>query len=424
MTRGRAGRRRAPEPAPSHNLRRALAVPEFRGVVLAQVASDAGDQVARVALALLVLERTGSAFGAAATFAIAFVPAFFGAAILGPLADRLSRRALMLGADLARAVIIAVLALVATPSAPLPLLFALLLLAEFFTPAFDAARGAAIPSILGEPDVVAAGYALSRTLNLANQVLGLVLGGIIVTMLGARAALLLDAVSFLLSFALLSVALHVRRAALSGPTNPAALFRDLREGAVMLWADPSRRALVLLAWLLIGSVVAPEALGLAYARSVDAADYWGAILMAAPIAGTTVGSLLVGRLPLSRQLDQLLPLAVAAGLPLMLTGFEPPLPVVAGLWFAAGALQAYFVSIIAITTLLTRDEHRGRVTGIAAAGFSAFSLVGMLTAGFLADRTSPAFTVTALAGLGLVVLGAAALRWPTTTLRADVAALG
>ncbi len=417
-------RRRVDPGAGGSVLGRALAVREFRGIVVAQIASDAGDQIARVALALLVLERTGSAFGAAATFAVAFIPGFFGAALLGSLADRLSRRSLMLAADLGRAVIIAVLALVATPTSPLALLFVLLLLAEFLTPVFDAARAATIPTVLVEPAVATAGIGLSRTLHLANQVVGLLLGGLIVTLLDPRAALLVDSVSFLLSFVVLALALRPRRAALEGPTTPAALLRDLRDGAAMLWADPSRRALILLAWVLVIPVLAPEALGLAYARSVDAPDYWGGILMAAPIAGATLGSVLIARMALDRQLELMLPLAVASLLPLLITGFEPALPVVGALWFLAGVLQAYFVSIMALTTLLTVDEYRGRVAGIATAGFALCSLVGMLLAGFLADKTSPAFTVTLVACLGLAVTGAARLCWPTRELQRDVAGLG
>lgn len=404
-------------------MRRALAVREFRGIVVAQVASDAGDQIARVALALLVLDRTGSAFGAAATFSISFVPAFFGAALLGPLADRLSRRTLMLGADLGRALIITVLALAATPEAPLPLLFVLLLAAEFMTPVFDSARSATIPSVLEDPALVSAGYGLSRTLNLANQVVGLVLGGVIVAVVGPRVAMLVDALSFVVSFLVLAATLRLRRSLLDGPTTPSALLRDLRDGAAALAADPSRRAMVLFAWLMVTTVVAPEALGLSYARSVGAAEYWGAILMAAPIAGATVGSYLVGRLTLRTQLDAMLPLAVASALPLLATGIEPPPVVVTVLWFVSGVMQAYFVSIMAITTLLTPDDNRGRVTGIAAAGFAACSLAGMLVAGYLADVTTPAFTVTVIASVGLVLTGLVWTPWPRQVLRRDVAGL-
>ena len=118
---------------PRVSVREPLAHVEFRGIILAQVASEAGDQIARVAIALLVLSQTGSALLSAATFAVSFIPTFLGAALLGPLADRLSRRNLMLGADLGRAIVIGAMALLALPATPVWLLFALLIVAEFFT---------------------------------------------------------------------------------------------------------------------------------------------------------------------------------------------------------------------------------------------------------------------------------------------------
>ena len=87
-----AGRRAHARSTRAHRSATSLAVREFRGIVLAQVASEAGDQIARVALALLVLSHTGSPLLAAATFAVSFVPSFVGGALLGPLADRFSRR--------------------------------------------------------------------------------------------------------------------------------------------------------------------------------------------------------------------------------------------------------------------------------------------------------------------------------------------
>ena len=76
-------------------------------------------------------------------------------------------------------------------------------------------------------------------------------------------------------------------------------------------------------------------------------------------------------------------------LPLLSPGSSRALPVVACALVLAGVLQAYFVSIMALTTLLTLDEYRGRVTGIATAGFALCSLVGMLLAGFPPTRPRP-----------------------------------
>jgi len=302
---GRRARARSRTP-----IRDVLAVREFRGIVLSQVASEAGDQIARVALALLVLSDTGSPLLAAATFAIAFIPSFIGGALLGPVADRFSRRSLMLGADLGRAALIMVLALVAVDGTPLWLLFALLLVAELFTPLFDSARAATTPEVLGDVSLVATGAAVTRVLSLANQAIGLVLGGLIVQLAGARLALFLDAISFLISYALLVVFLQRRPPAKESTQSIGVLFGDLGRGWKVLMADPSRRALVLLAWGMALPLVAPEAVGLAYVRQQGEVDTWGGFLMASVTTGAAVGAVLVGRRPPREQLDLVLPLAM------------------------------------------------------------------------------------------------------------------
>jgi MFS family permease len=400
------------------------AVREFRGLVMAQVVSEAGDQVARVALALLVLAQTDSALLAAATFAVSLVPTFIGAALLGPLADRYTRRNLMLLADAARAAALAALALLAGLDASLWLLFLLLFVTELFTPLFEAARGASVPDILEKPQLVTVGSGLTRSLRLANQAIGLVIGGIVVQFLGSQNALYLDALSFLLSLLLIWSFMKARPATLTGTRSIVTLVTDLREGWVLLVADRSRRALVFLGWAMALTLVAPEAVALAYTRSQGDSDTWGGILMASIITGAAVGSVWVGRRPPRRQLDLLLPLAIASCLPLLVTGLEPPVWIVMVLWALAGAAQAFLVPVMSFTTLLTPNEHRGRVIGIASAGFAALTAVGYLVVGQVADVTSPAFAVVALAAVGLVVLAVAVVVWPGRRLVDDVNALG
>ena len=389
----------------------------------AQIASEAGDQIARVALALLVLSDTGSALLAAATFAVSFVPTFLGGALLGSLADRFSRKSLMLLADVARAIAIAVLAIAAGMGAPLWVLFALLFVAELFSPLFESARAASIPDVLGTPSLVTAGTGLTRSLHLANQAIGLVLGGLVVQLTSPQAALFVDAVSFIVSYALLAAFVKNRPAMLEATASVGQLFADLAEGWRMLMGDRSRRALVLLGWGMAASLVAPEAVALAYARDNGELDAWGAVLMASVITGAALGSVLVGRRTPRDQLDLVLPLAIAVCLPLLLTGIEPPIVVLVLLWFASGVAQGFLVPVMSFTTLLTKNEHRGRVIGIASAGFAAVTAVGYLVTGFVADRTSPAFAVTVMAVVGLAVVSVGFLRWPSDRLRSDVRAL-
>ena len=96
--------------------RSVLANREFTGLMIAQVFSECGDQIARVGLAVLVLARTNNPFLAALAFVVGYVPAILGAALLGPFADRFSRRTVMLVADAGRALLIGLLAVLAVPS--------------------------------------------------------------------------------------------------------------------------------------------------------------------------------------------------------------------------------------------------------------------------------------------------------------------
>jgi MFS family permease len=79
-------------------------------VLLADALSTVGDQVARIAVALLVLERSGSAFAASATYACSYLTWLVGGPFLGAVADRFPRRRVMVVCDLLRMALIASLA--------------------------------------------------------------------------------------------------------------------------------------------------------------------------------------------------------------------------------------------------------------------------------------------------------------------------
>ncbi|MFC0116140.1 hypothetical protein [Kibdelosporangium aridum] len=68
--------------------RSAFGVREFRALWAAEALSQLGDQLARVALAVLVYSRTNSAALAALTIALSYTPSFLGSALLSGLADR------------------------------------------------------------------------------------------------------------------------------------------------------------------------------------------------------------------------------------------------------------------------------------------------------------------------------------------------
>ena len=147
--------------------RAVFAVPEFRALWAAQLLSVAGDQLAKVALTVLVYDRTRSAVLAAITFAASFVPSFVGGIALSGLGDRLPRRAVMIACDLARMVLVILMAL---PGIPLPFLVALLFAVTMIGAPFTSARAAIYPEILTGARYVTATAITLTTFQLAQVV--------------------------------------------------------------------------------------------------------------------------------------------------------------------------------------------------------------------------------------------------------------
>jgi MFS family permease len=394
----------------------ALAHREFRGLIASQVLSELGDQVARIAVASLVLARSDSVLLTALTFAVSYLPMTAGSAILGSLADRLPRRRVLLAADAARAVTIGVLAAVAHPGVSLVVVFALLLVAETFSAPYLAARRAILPDVLPHPPEYLAGAGLERVLTQVDQVLGIVAAGVIVAVTSTQTALAVDAVTFVGSFLILAATLRIRPAA-AGDAQAPPYFQGLARGARVVAADPVRRILVLLGCGAAFVLVAPETVALAYARERGMSPFVGSLLMATIPAGAAVGAYLIGRAPPMRQVRLITTLVGLACLPLLATFVAPPVPVAAALWLVSGTCQGFMVPLVTTVTLATPPAQRGLVNGLASAAFTIATSIAYLVTGYLSDLTSTALSVGILGVGGLVVTVVARWHWPHRALR-------
>ena len=96
-----------PPPVRQATFREVFAVREFRPLFGTFLLSTAGDELARVALTVLVYQRTASPLLSALTFAIGHLPWLLGGPLLSTLADRLPRHRVLIGADVTRAVLLA-----------------------------------------------------------------------------------------------------------------------------------------------------------------------------------------------------------------------------------------------------------------------------------------------------------------------------
>ena len=185
----------ATEQAARTSFRDVFAVAEFRALWIAQLLSVVGDQLARVALTVLVYDRTRSALLAAITFVVSIVPTFIGGVTLAWLADKYPRRAVMIASDIARGMLVVVMAI---PGVPLAVLVVLLFVVTFAGAPFLAARAAIYPDVL-TGDRYVMGIAVSLTTFQFAQVIGFAAGGVLVGFFGIRVSLLADAATFLIS---------------------------------------------------------------------------------------------------------------------------------------------------------------------------------------------------------------------------------
>ncbi|WP_410644156.1 MFS transporter [Amycolatopsis sp. lyj-346] len=383
-----------------------LAVAEFRAMWTAELLSVCGDQLARVALAVLVFQRTSSAALTGLTYALTYVPSLFGGILLAGAGDRWPRRDVMVAADLARAALVAVIAI---PGVPLWVLCVLVAVMAALGGPFKAAQQALLPSVLeGERYLV--GMALRNVTMQGAQLAGFAGGGALIAALTPFAALALDSATFLLSA--LFLVTGVRRRAVIASAVRAAWLSTTGAGIRLIWRDPALRTLVALNWL-AGFYVVPEALAAPYAAGIGAGATLVGLLMAADPAGSVLGGVVFGKwIPERVQVRALGLLGIAAGLPLVVFVCRPGL-VTSVVLLAASGLLATGYNIQGTVSFMRRvpDEHRAQCAGVNSAGLITVQGVGAAAAGTLAEVLGPAHTIAAAGAAGAVVAVPIARAW-------------
>nr|WP_081655844.1 MFS transporter [Amycolatopsis vancoresmycina] len=383
-----------------------LAVPEFRAMWTAELLSVCGDQLARVALAVLVFQRTSSAALTGLTYALTYVPSLLGGVLLAGAGDRWPRRDVMIAADLARAALVAAIAI---PGVPLWVLCVLVAVLTALGGPFKAAQQALLPTVLeGERYLV--GMALRNVTIQGAQLAGFAGGGALIAALTPSAALALDAVTFVLSAFFLVTGVR-RREAVDRVVRPAWLSAT-GAGIRLIWRDPALRTLVALNWL-AGFYIVPEALAAPYAAGIGAGATLVGLLMAADPAGSVLGGFVFGKaVPEHVQVRVLGLLGIAAGLPLVLFAFRPGL-VVSVLLLATSGLLATGYNIQGTVSFMRRvpDGHRAQCAGVNSAGLLTVQGIGAAVAGVLADVGNPAHTIAVAGAAGAAVAVPVARAW-------------
>jgi len=393
-----------------------LRIREFRAIWLASGQSVAGDQIARVSLAILVFQRTNSTGLTALVYALTYVPAIVGGALLAGVADRFPRRSVMISCDLIRAVLYGVTAI---PGLPLPVMCVFIVVAVLTTSPFAAAESATIPAILtGDRYIVGAGLR-ATTMQLA-QLAGFGFGGILVGAIGPHWGLGIDAATFAVSSLL--VARFVKHRAVPPRTDEGLPYRSrMLDGARTVFGDARLRSLMLLAWLAAFYVV-PEGLAPSYVAAIGGGTAAVGLLMAADPAGSAVGAGLFVRLVPAHVRAWLIgPLAFACGIPLIFCGWRPGIVVSVLLLVVTGLCSAFQIQAATTFMRLVPDHHRGQAYGLAQSGLIAVQGLGIAGFGFIGDHIGAAHAIRLSGIIGSVLAVGLAVSWERAR-RADRAA--
>ena len=371
-----------------------FAVAEFRALWAAQVLSVGGDQLARVALTVLVYAHTGSALLAAAAYAASIAPQFLGGLLLSGLADRWPRRRVMIVCDLARAPLAA---LMAVPGMPTAALIGLLCAVTALGAPFGSARAAIVPDVLG--DAFPLGTAITMTTYQAAQVAGFVAGGAVVGFFGARTAICVDAGTFLASAAIVALGVRGRPAPAAGRTA-AKNGEGLLATARFLLGQRAVRVPLLLG-LLSAAYNVPEAIAVPLARAAGGGPVAASVVMAAPALGAALGvmalTMLIG--PEMRQ-RMTVPLAFGACAILTAAALQPGLAGILVILLASGLCDSYQVGANAAFVAAVPDERRGQAFGLAIAGMQLGQGAAMILAGAVASQADPWLAVTVAGAVG------------------------
>src|SRR5689334_16145822 len=214
--------------------------PDFVKLWTAQTISQFGSGIGGTALeltAVLVLAATPAEMGLLG--AIGSAPVLVIGLLAGVWVDRLRRRPILMAADIGRALLLL--------SIPLAFVFGVLHIVQLYVVAalvgvltvfFDVADQSLLPTLVHRDQLVEANSKLGTSSSLA-EIGGPALGGVLVQVLKAPFAIVIDAVSFLLSALALSLIRKVEPAPV--PEEHSSVRRDVQEGLRVVLGNPVLR---------------------------------------------------------------------------------------------------------------------------------------------------------------------------------------
>lgn len=384
-----------------------LRVRNYRLYFTAQLISNSGTWMDRVAQAWLVLHLTGSGFDLGLVTGLQFLPMLLFGPWGGLVADRMNKRRLLYFTQAGGGLIALALGiLVETHAIRLWQVFLLAFLLGVTNLFDNPARQTFVFEMVGKEDLPNAVSLNSVVMN-ASRVLGPAVGGVVITVVGLGVCFLANAASFLAVL----VALALMRTSELHTIEPVVRAKgQLRDGFRYVWRTPSLRN-TLIAMAVIGIFAYNFQVTLALLSTVTfhggAGSY--AVLTSCMGVGAIAGGLTVahrGR-PTPRLLQGV---ALTFGALLAVVAVAPSLAVAAVVIVFMGAASIAFIATAnAELQLQAEPAMRGRVMALYSMAFLGSTPIGGPLIGAISEWTNP--RVSMAVGAIATLLSAGILRW-------------
>ncbi len=374
---------------------------DFRLIWSAGIVSQLGDWSARLALALLVLER-GQGATTVGVVALLFIIPWIGVGqALTAWSARFGRRIVLTTCDALRGIAFIAIGTTDPPTAVLLVIVGIAALAD---PVFEATKSAFVTEIVSKDDYSEA-IQVTHAANQASSLAGYALGGVLVGLLGAQATLNLNGGSFLLSTLLISRVSRVGRSDAAEASRP-----SLAAGLGFLRSDTISAVAFLATVVAVATAMSVESQVAVYGKVVaDLSDQWIGLLSAVTPAATLVAVAVLktsGEDTALLRRGLLIGAAAATGASLLLFA-----GVGAVLAFVAFALVGVIFSFVTMTNVVVGrrlpEHNRVSIFSILQTGVFLGLSVGALLGGVVSEATSPEVAAGSALALGAASLAVA-----------------
>jgi MFS family permease len=397
------------------NLRPRLGA-DFARLWAANAISNLGDGAAGVAAPLLVASLTESPALVAGAVFVQQLPWLLFSLPAGAYVDRLERRRLLVGVNLARGALLAGLALMVWgDAATIPLLYLAFLLFGTAETIADSTSVALLPSIVPAEGLARANARLLGTYLVGNQLIAPPFGAWLFVVASAL-PFAVDAASFLAAALLVAPLLWRHPPAPPGAQRPPRPLRaEIGEGLGWLWHHPTLRLLAVCVGVMNLAGAGSFAIWVLWARERLGLHGVGfGALVTAYTLGGLLGTLLASRLEARFGPATLLRagLCIEAGSQLSLALTRTPWIAGATLVLFGAHATIWGVVSVSLRQRIVPDQLRGRVNSV----YFLFDLGGAALGTLLGGGLAAVVGITApfLLGSGAVVLLTLAA-WPRFT---------